>query len=308
MRTKDPSESYNQIPNHRVFDIQALITAYHFPTKPHFEPSDENYDFSQIIYITSGSGTYTNEKGSFPFSPGMMFYRPAYRTSRYEWDSEQASLAVISFVCPSDALSFLDRPPFPLCEEESASLVDLVKTGARICESVKGVQGLCGMKLRGDVPEVVLNFVYASLERFLIMVYCRLHEISLLVDESQKVNRFLDDSQLIGEIKAYLSDRLSEPLSVGDVCSHFWVSQTALTRKFRKETGQSLMEYFTHLKIQEAKRQIRSSAISFTALSESLGFSSVSYFSKVFKAKTGQTPTEYSKYASKRRSSTDPKS
>ena len=305
MHKKNVPESYNQIQNHRVFDIRALITAYHFPTKPNFEPYEENYDFSQIIYITSGSGTYTTEKGSFPFSSGMMFYRPAHHTSRYEWDTEQASLAVISFVCPSDAMSFLERPPFPLCEEESATLVDLVKTGARICESVKGEQGLCGMKLRQDVPEVVLNFVYASLERFLIMVYCRLKNISLLVDEAQKVNRFLDDSQLIGEIKAYLSDRLSEPLSVGEICSHFWISQTALTRKFRKETGQSVMEYFTHLKIREAKRRIRTSSVSFTALSESLGFSSVSYFSKVFKAKTGQTPTEYSKYASKRRSTAD---
>ncbi|MBQ9086375.1 MAG: AraC family transcriptional regulator [Clostridia bacterium] len=305
MPSDQRSEAYNQIENHRIFDIQALITAYHFPTKPNFEPSDENYDFSQIIYITSGSGTYTNEKGSFPFSPGMMFYRPAHHTSRYEWDSEQASLAVISFVCPSDAMSFLDRPPFPLGEEESATLVDLVKTGARICESVKGGQGLCGMKLRQDVPEVVLNFVYASLERFLIMVYCRLNQIELLVDESQKVNRFLDDSQLVGEIKTYLSGRLSEPLSVGEICSHFWISQTALTKKFRKETGQSVMEYFSNLKIQEAKRMIRTSPISFTRLAELLGFSSVNYFSKVFKAKVGQTPTEYSKYASKRRISTD---
>ena len=47
MTLQKTPESYNQIQNHRIFDIQALITAYHFPTKPNFEPDEENYDFSQ---------------------------------------------------------------------------------------------------------------------------------------------------------------------------------------------------------------------------------------------------------------------
>lgn len=301
MQNERPSESYNQIKNHRVFDIQSLISVYHFPTKPLFEPREEQYDFSQIIYVNSGSGSYVTENGSFPFSPGMMFFRPANVPSLYQWSSEEASLSVVSFVCPSEAIHCLDRPPFPLCEEERDTLLDLIKTGTRICESVRNEQGLCGMRLRQDVPQVVLNFVYASLERFLIMVYCRLNHIDFLVDESQKVTRFKSDSALVEEITVYLSDRIFSPLTVGEVCSHFWISQTTLNRRFRKETGQSLMEYFSSLKIREAKRLIRSGAMSFTDISEALGFSSVNYFSKVFKMKVGQTPTEYSKYASKRR-------
>jgi len=62
-----------------------------------------------------------------------------------------------------------------------------------------------------------------------------------------------------------------------------------------------VIEYFTELKIIEAKKKISRSAGSFTEIAEGLGFSSLNYFSKVFRAKTGMTPTEYSRYSSKRR-------
>ena len=294
-------ETYNKIENAKTFDIRALSTAYHFPFKPSFEPCFEVYDFSQIIFVTSGTAIYTTEVAEYEVRPGMMFYRPAGKRSMYRWETEQASFALISFVCPSEAMKTFEGKPFLLCEEERATLLDLMRTAARICEPVKRTEGIRGMRLRSDVPSVVLNFVYASLERFLIMVYCRLHRIELLVDESQKVNRHMDDVGLINDLKRYLSENLSLSLTVASIAEHFLISQTALKQKFRKETGQGVMEYFTFLKIQKAKQMISSSSKSFTEISEELGFSSVNYFSKVFKKEVGMTPTEYSKYASKRR-------
>jgi len=105
----------------------------------------------------------------------------------------------------------------------------------------------------------------------------------------------------VAEVKHYLAEHRAEQLTVHDICTHFGVSQTTLTRKFRHEVNQGLIEYFTELKIAAAKERIRKSASSFTEVSEALGFSSVNYFSKVFKAQTGMTPTEYSKHVSKRR-------
>ena len=292
---------YNQIRNDRIFDIRALITAYHFPAKPQFEPCFEQYEFSQILFVTAGTGVYVTEQGQHHFGPGMMFYRPAGQRSMYVWDEGEVSYALISFVCPSPAMESFVRAPFLLCEEERSTLLDLTRTCARICESVGHGEGMLGMRLRADVPVAVLNFVYASLERFLIMVYCRLNRIGILVDEEQKVSRSIDDSELVGQICRCLAENLGEMLTVGALCERFGVSPTALMKKFRAATGMGVNEYFADLKIREAKRLIRSSNQSFAEIAERLGYSSAGYFSKVFKAHTGQTPTEYSRYASKRR-------
>ena len=45
--------------------------------------------------------------------------------------------------------------------------------------------------------------------------------------------------------------------------------------------------------LEKAKELIRENDKNFTQISEELGFSTVHYFSRLFKKKTGMTPTEY---------------
>ncbi len=293
--------NFNMIENQKTFDVSAFVAAYYYPSKPGFTPHWEQYNFSQIILVLNGNGIYYTKQGSYPIRSGMMIYRPAFAETMYEWSSDKASFALIDFVCCSKAMAAFEKAPFTLNEEESATLLDLMKTGARICESITDDETLMGKRIRDGVPDVVLSFIYASLERFLAMVYCRLNNISLLGDETQTVSRFLHQSKLVAEVQAYMNEHLFEQLTMNTLCEHFWISQTALARKFRAETGQGVMEYFTELKIAEAKRRIERGDRSFTEIAEEMGFSSVNYFSKLFKTKTGMTPTEYSKFSSKRR-------
>lgn len=304
MREYRPLYEFNHIQKAKTFDVSAFVTAYCFDKQQSKEPYWEQYNFSQIFFVLEGNGTYTTENGVYPVEAGMMFYRPANKRSSYNWESSQIKFALISFVCNSPAMEGIGDVPFRLYEEEETTLLDVIRTAARICEPVKETEDLYGMRVKDSVPDVVLSFIYASLERFLAMVYCRLKGINLLMDESQKVSRFMDESRLIADVKRYLGEHLSEQLTIGDICAEFGVSQTALMKKFRKETDRGIMEYFTEIKIQEAKKRIKSTSDSFTTISERLGFSSVNYFSKVFKSKTGLTPTEYSKHVSKRRAST----
>ena len=287
--------------NSKVFEVTALTGAYYFASKPAFTPRWECYDFAQILLIRRGTGQFYTEHGSYRFGPGMMLYRPAYGKTMYEWDDDKAGLAIIDFVCPSPAMAALPTEPTLLFGEESATLFDLVKTAVRVCESVENREGVTTQRPRAEVPQVVFSYLYSSLERFLAMVYCRTVGIDLLQDETQKVSRHLRDSRLVSEIKAFLEEHVTEQLTLGDVCARFWVGQTALTGKFRREAGCSLMEYFTERKIAEAQRRIATESATFTELAETLGFSSVNYFSKVFKQRTGMTPTEYSRFVSKQR-------
>ena len=66
-------------------------------------------------------------------------------------------------------------------------------------------------------------------------------------------------------------------------------------KRYKKEMHEGIMEHFLNLKLQTAIQLILSSNMNFTEISELMGFSSVNYFSKFFKKRTGMTPTEYSK-------------
>ncbi|MBR7181305.1 MAG: helix-turn-helix transcriptional regulator [Clostridia bacterium] len=294
---------YFHTPNERFFDVTSFVAAYDFVARPNVTPDWERFDFAQMILVLSGQGVYTTEQGAYPFSAGSLIYRPAFCESKYEWTGGKVRFALIDFVCQSPAMQIFARPPFALQEEEKATLFDLMKTAARICEPVKD-ESTDGMRVRDDIPTVVMSFVLSSLERFLSMLYCRLAAVPLVADEAQKVNAHLGQSRLVEEVRRYLLSHITERLTISDICAQFWVSATTLSHKFRKETGKGIMDYFTDLKIDEAKIRIRKSAGSFSEIAEALGFSSLNYFSKMFKRRTGMTPTAYSKFVSKRRAAT----
>lgn len=65
------------------------------------------------------------------------------------------------------------------------------------------------------------------------------------------------------------------------------------SRRFRAQTGQTYTAYLTKLKLECAKKLLRTGTQSVTEVCFASGFTSVSHFMKVFKAATGQTPLHY---------------
>ena len=281
----------------RAFCVTALTGAYHFTAKPAFRPRWECYDHAQIFLIQAGCGTYRTEEATYRFAPGMMIYRPAGERSIYEWDGDRAGLAIINFVCTSPAMGALPRAPMMLYGEESATLFDLTRTATRLKAARHEISEVGGV----PVPSAVYTYLFASLERFLAMVYCRLMGIGLLPDEAATAGRDRRESALVADIRLFLDEHITDRLTLADVTARFRIGQTALCRAFRREVGQSLMDYFIDCKLMEAKRRIARGEESFTEIAEALGFSSVNYFSKLFSRRVGITPTEYSKRSEKQR-------
>lgn len=297
---------YHYIPLQKTFCVPAIISAYYWRPYPH--PANfkwEEYPFGQIVFNIDSNGTYETEAGQMPFLPGMMVYRPPYQKSLVKFDGKTPSFALISFQCDSPALSTFPKEPFALYGQEHSSLLDLIQTTTRICKTTLYKENLLGMEADPATPPAVLDFIGTSLERFLSMVYCRLTGVSTVLDESQKSNKFLDETIFVSRVKDFLQLHLFGNLSIGDLCANFGVSETTLMKYFKKNTNQTVMEYYTNLKIEEAKSLMVSTPKNFTQISCELGFNSANYFTKVFKAKTGYTPSEYSRMVSKRALLTD---
>ena len=79
----------------------------------------------------------------------------------------------------------------------------------------------------------------------------------------------------------------------GDISKALFMGRSRLSTNFKKETGINISDYIINHKIDEAKRLLRYSDKSLTAISLYLGFTSQSHFTKLFKEKVGTTPSEY---------------
>ena len=118
----------------------------------------------------------------------------------------------------------------------------------------------------------------------------------MVLEYTQKVAIIRQGSQrgkLAADVFNYIQHHLSEAITAENIAKELYVSRPYLSRKFIEETGESLTDFVLKEKTEEAKRLLRYSEKSLTAIGSYLGFSSQSHFSRVFKKYAGITPGEY---------------
>ena len=91
----------------------------------------------------------------------------------------------------------------------------------------------------------------------------------------------------------YVGAHLDRKMTVAELAAHVHLSPGHLAARFRCETGRTIGEYIADRRVTAACGLLRHSALSYAQIGASLGFSSQSYFTKVFRRAVGMTPRAY---------------
>lgn len=91
----------------------------------------------------------------------------------------------------------------------------------------------------------------------------------------------------------FMYEHYSRNIGAVDIADHVKLSRSYLSDLFSKETGESLIESLTRIRIEEAKRQLRSGERKVYEIAEAVGFSDPKSFAKTFKRLVGCAPKEY---------------
>lgn len=104
----------------------------------------------------------------------------------------------------------------------------------------------------------------------------------------------LSDIDIGEKVVTYVNEHFSQQLTLRSLGDLFHVNHIYLGQLMKKKTGVLFHTYLNQLRIEKAKKLIRTnSEIVIRDLSYSLGFTDSHYFTKVFKQNVGLTPTEY---------------
>ena len=149
------------------------------------------------------------------------------------------------------------------------------------------------MRERENSPIGAVQMTFNLLEEFLITLLRR-NESGISIGTrlvSPMYYESLPDK--IKEIAKYMEQNIRQSLSVSQIAKHFLLSESGLKKMFSRDVGCGVTDFFNNMKIEKAKEYIRENEKNFTQISDELGFSSIHYFSRLFKKKTGMTLTEY---------------
>ncbi|ULL15772.1 response regulator [Paenibacillus sp. H1-7] len=91
----------------------------------------------------------------------------------------------------------------------------------------------------------------------------------------------------------YMRNHYRMPISTSDIAEHVKLSRSYLSDLYGKETGESLIEALTRIRIEEAKRLLAGRERKVYEVAEAVGFIDAKTFAKTFKKMVGCTPTEY---------------
>ena len=100
---------------------------------------------------------------------------------------------------------------------------------------------------------------------------------------------------LMGKAIDYINNNISMDITIDDVCRAVGISKYHFCRQFKAHTKLTVMDYILKTRIILAKSELSKTNLSIADISEKCGFSSASYFCRVFKAEVGCTPLQYRK-------------
>lgn len=99
----------------------------------------------------------------------------------------------------------------------------------------------------------------------------------------------------VDEVAAYMAANYDRPLSLENIAAHFYISKCYLSRIFKEATGFTVNEYLNMTRIRHARHLLVSTDKSITAISEALGYDSITYFERVFHRYAETSPSRYRK-------------
>ena len=170
----------------------------------------------------------------------------------------------------------------------SASGLDIVKFGKE--ESAKAVEIMQNAIKIYDEKDFGFELEIRSLMTSLWLLTLKECREKALLEQKESV-----DSLRIRKMALFIEKHFSKSLTLHDIASVADIGERECCRCFSRMLKTSPMEYLLDVRINKAQILLSQTTDSVEFIAEQCGFSSGSYFSKVFKARTGFSPRNYRK-------------
>ncbi|MDF2659799.1 MAG: hypothetical protein K0Q94_2590 [Paenibacillus sp.] len=103
-----------------------------------------------------------------------------------------------------------------------------------------------------------------------------------------------DRRKVVLAVTEYMQRSFREELSLAQMAAHVHLSPNYLAGLYKKETGLTVIDALTQLRLEEAKRLLREEpGLLIAELAERVGYKDSKYFTKLFKREVGMNPSEY---------------
>ncbi len=99
--------------------------------------------------------------------------------------------------------------------------------------------------------------------------------------------------QTVEKICAIIQEHYRENLTIQSIAEQIYLSPNYICMVFKQATGQTINQYTTQVRMEQAKKLLAKQELRITDIGASVGYAEPGYFNKLFKKYAALTPKEY---------------
>ena len=262
---------------------QKLLKNYIFPKEKH--------NFWEIIYCDKNEVFVTVDNDKKLLKKGEVVFIAPNETHSVECDNvSDANIFIVSFDCKSKTMNYFKGKRFTVPEDLRFLLASIMSEAKHTFVIPDFNPNLDKLVLRSDPNVGGAQVIKNNLEELLIKLIR--FETSKPTSQEVFISKIEDSDALEDEIIKILENNIYSNVTLDAISSALHYGKTTICKTFKKKTGKTIIGYYLEIKIEESKKLIREN-ISFSEISNALGFDSLPHFTKTFKRITTMTPREY---------------
>lgn len=291
------------------FDCSKLptITSFYSVTRNTVWQISENTHI--LLYISSGTCSITMDSTDYLLEKGDVFYIPAdHSYTRRSIDNTMCTMTYVHFLLPSATR-----------EENACTLAKEMQNQRKVLEekTLSGeqnphapamvyLQNKHTLTQNGqEVSELFDKILHTSTNRHLmhnmtLSIYlCRIflllsrNTIDLLLTDDTIQNTDPVPKNLKRAIE-YIIANYTKPITLDDLSRQCNVSRQQVIRYFKSALNTTPIQYINHYRLSKAKELLfRQPQLNIKEIAAELGFENQHYFTRLFSATYGETPSHY---------------
>lgn len=230
-------------------------------------------DEFQIVYITSGRGVFETCGRTYVIAPGAIMilfpgirhtYKPDYEVGWSEyWVGFKGRY--VDTLCAEGFLS-PEKPLYEVGLEKS-----LLTIYTQIFDLVRSQRPLYQLRASSSVLALIAEILA--------------HE--------RKTVQFTHSERLVEKAKFLMEENVDREINLNGICDTLGVSTSHLNEVFKSYTSMTPYQYCISIKIHKAKELLKGGDMAIKEVAFRLGFDDQYYFSRLFKNKTGVSPSQW---------------
>ena len=271
-----------------LVNITNIVSIHYFEFDKHFHFPGESHNYWELVYVDSGNVHITAEDVPHTLGQGeIIFHKPNEFHTISADKKTPSNVCVISFVAKPGAIDRFRDKRITLPDALKPYINTVIQEGRATFDIPFNDPHMVKLQFSKNPPIGGLQMIKMALEQFFI-------QLIRAEESAEKVPAdYSGDNPLVNKIIVLLEDNIYGKITVGEICKILNYSKTYISKVFNKTMGQTIITYYTNLKIKEARKLIRMRTYSFTEIADMLCFNDPHCFSKVFKKVTNMSPREY---------------